>query len=218
MAQILDDLVPQKVGQLADFWLLLDTQTPVEQVIAVPKISQDIIPQRFVDLDPQLAELLVEVPTALSYSFIQQRIVEQNVGVPFPRTRAGGGLNGFHPGTGSSQRPEVQNADIPVPRARDNRRNPRGFHPVRAHLRSVVLNAMSAFSQDRAQLRLVVLIVMITSLRTRRRRMRTWSLWTASSTPAGDLCASVPLTTVVGVLGVRSRRTRTPLPEHCRVA
>ena len=34
----------------------------------------------------------------------------------------------FNPGTGSSQRPEVQNADIPVPRARDNRGNPRGFH------------------------------------------------------------------------------------------
>ena len=47
--------------------------------------------------------------------------MDQNVHTLVPRTRAGGGLHGFPPGTGSSQRSEVQNADIPVPRARDNR-------------------------------------------------------------------------------------------------
>ena len=41
--------------------------------------------------------------------------MEQNVDIPVPRTRAGGGLHGFHPGTGSSQRSKMQNADIPVP-------------------------------------------------------------------------------------------------------
>ena len=55
--------------------------------------------------------------------------MEQSVDIPVPRTRAGGGLHGFHPGTSSSQRSEVQNADIRVPRARDNRGNPRSFHP-----------------------------------------------------------------------------------------
>ena len=53
--------------------------------------------------------------------------MEPNVDIPVPRTRAGG-LHGFNPGTGSSQRSEVQNADIPVPRALDFRGNPRGFH------------------------------------------------------------------------------------------
>ena len=32
-------------------------------------------------------------------------------------------------GTGSSQRSDAQNVDIPVPRARENRGNPGGFHP-----------------------------------------------------------------------------------------
>ena len=63
---------------------------------------------------------------------------------------------------------------------------------------------MSALSRDRV-LCLVVLIIMASSSR---RRMRTWSrwrsstsLWTASSTPAGDPCAPVPPTSVVGAQG-----------------
>ena len=51
VVQILDIPVPQKVERLADFLVLLDTQTPVEQVIAVPKISNDSIQPRLVDCD-----------------------------------------------------------------------------------------------------------------------------------------------------------------------
>ena len=53
--QILDAPVPQKVEQLVDFFKDLDSHVPV-QVIEVPKISQDIIPQRSVDLVPQMVE------------------------------------------------------------------------------------------------------------------------------------------------------------------
>ena len=63
--QILDAPVPQKVERLVDFFKDLDVEVPA-QVIEVPKISQDIIPQRSVDLVPQMAEQLVEVPTLLS--------------------------------------------------------------------------------------------------------------------------------------------------------
>ena len=45
VVQILDLPVPQKVEQLADFLLLLDTQTPVEQVKDVSMIPQDFVPQ-----------------------------------------------------------------------------------------------------------------------------------------------------------------------------
>ena len=95
----------------------------------MPKISSPSAAGRSAHREPQSVEQLVEVPTLLTFSFIQQLTAEQSVDIPVPRTRAGGGLHGFHPGTCSSQRSEVQNVDIPVPRARDNRGNPRGFHP-----------------------------------------------------------------------------------------
>ena len=49
--QILDAPVPLKVEQLVDFFKDLDIEVPA-QVIEVPKISQNIIPQRSVDLLP----------------------------------------------------------------------------------------------------------------------------------------------------------------------
>ena len=64
--QILDAPVPQKMEQLPDFFKGLDSHVPV-QVIKVPKISQDIIPQRSVDLVPQMVEQLLEVPTVLFF-------------------------------------------------------------------------------------------------------------------------------------------------------
>ena len=79
VVQILDIPVPQKVERLADFLVLLDTQTLVEQVIAVPKISNDCIQPRLVDCDlcrPQMAEQSVEVPTVLSYALLQQQTAE----------------------------------------------------------------------------------------------------------------------------------------------
>ena len=86
--------------QLADFLVLLDTQTPVEQVVDVPKISQDITLPRSVDLDPQMVEQLVEVPTVLTYSSTQQHTAEQNVDIPVRGPRLRGGLLGFSPKTG----------------------------------------------------------------------------------------------------------------------
>ena len=59
MVQILDSPVPQMVEQLLEVFRLLDSQMPVEQAIAVPKISLERIPQRSVDLAPQMVEQLV---------------------------------------------------------------------------------------------------------------------------------------------------------------
>ena len=89
--QILDAPVPQKVEQLVDFFKNLDIEVPA-QVIEVPKISQDIIPQRSVDLVPQMAEQLVEVPTVLSPTRIALRIAEQIVDTPVPRGNGQGSL------------------------------------------------------------------------------------------------------------------------------
>ena len=61
----LDAPVPQMVDQLVDVLKLLDTAIP-ERVIAVPKMSQDSIPHRAV-FETQLAEQLVEVPTAVPF-------------------------------------------------------------------------------------------------------------------------------------------------------
>ena len=65
--QILDALVPQ-----------------------MPKIPQDIIPQRSVDLVTQMVEQLVEVPTLLSVAVLQQRTAEQLASIPVPRGRVQG--------------------------------------------------------------------------------------------------------------------------------
>ena len=61
----LDAPVPQMVDQLVDVLKLLDTAIP-EQVFEVPKIPQDSIPHRAV-FEPQLAEQLVGVPTAVTF-------------------------------------------------------------------------------------------------------------------------------------------------------
>ena len=149
--------VPQMGDQLIVAFRSMDNLM-AEQVIAVPKISCPSHAGRAALREPQIVEQLVEVPTVLTYSFIQQRTAEQITDFLVRRTRTGGGLQGsssgqgsaqrtveqnvdipvprtragglhcFHPGTGSSRRSEVQNADIPVPRARDFRGNPRGFH------------------------------------------------------------------------------------------
>ena len=109
--QILDAPVPQKVEQLVDFFKDLDSHVLV-QVIEVPKISQDIIPQRSVDLVPQMAEQLVEVPTLLSVAVLQQRTAEQLASIPVPRGRHGR-LPGSLPGQGSTASAAEQIADIP---------------------------------------------------------------------------------------------------------
>ena len=81
-----DQRYPQKVEQLVDFFENLDIEVPA-QVIEVPKISQDIIPQRSVDLVPQIVEQLVEVPTVLTPTRIAVQIAEQIVDTPVHRER-----------------------------------------------------------------------------------------------------------------------------------
>ena len=74
-------------------------------LIEVPKIVlQDQIPQRTTLRNPLLVEQLVEVPTVVSYSFLQQQLAEQNVDIPVPsaRLRLRGDLQGFLTGQGST--------------------------------------------------------------------------------------------------------------------
>ena len=90
--QILDAPVPQMENQLLEVFRLWET-TLAEQVVDVPMISQDRIQQRLVDRDlrhPQMAEQLVEVPTVLSPSLLQQHFAEQIVDNPVPRGRGEG--------------------------------------------------------------------------------------------------------------------------------
>ena len=121
----LDDPVPQMVEQLADILRFFRALSPdPEQVIEVPKILLDDVPMRTAVRDTQLAEQLVEVPTIVSYSWLQLRM-EQNVDIPVPG-RGGGisGLHGFLPGQSSttssfsleriSERIVEQNVEFPV--------------------------------------------------------------------------------------------------------
>ena len=103
MVQILDALVPQTVEQLPDVLQFFGTlTTDPEQVIDVPKILPEDVPMRAVLRDPQLAEQLVEVPTIVSYSWLQLRM-EQNVDIPVPgRGGRRSGLHGFPPRQGST--------------------------------------------------------------------------------------------------------------------
>ena len=112
--QILDVPVPQLVNQQVEVLQKIDTLIP-PQVIEVPQIPQDRIPQRSVEFrPPQKAELLVELPTVVSYSSLK-RLAAQNVHFPAPRTHGDqGGLQGFHPGPGSAQRTVEQIVHIPV--------------------------------------------------------------------------------------------------------
>ena len=144
LVQILDAPVPQLGEQLVDIFnifRLIDTQTPVEQVIEVPEISLPSHCCRTVLSAPQMAEQLVEVPTVVSFSSLQQLSVEQIIDIPVPllggrsvaqnvdtpvlhgRGRvSGSGLQGFRPGQGSttfppperiSERLWSKNVDIP---------------------------------------------------------------------------------------------------------
>ena len=62
------------------------THLPViaEQVIDVPKVSQDRTPQRLGDClrQPQMADQLVDVPIVVSYSSLRQLTAEQIVDIP----------------------------------------------------------------------------------------------------------------------------------------
>ena len=128
--------VLQMVEQLPSVFQFFATLLPVvaEQVTDVPKISQDRTPQRLGDClrQPQMADQLVDVPTVVSYSSLQQLIAEQIVDIP-ALGRAGGGrrggLQGLLPGQNSAAFYVEQTVDIPVPRRwRSSRLSPRtGF-------------------------------------------------------------------------------------------
>ena len=85
---ILDVPVPQMGDQVVGVLRKFDVPS-VEQVIAVPMISFDRVPQRSATRCPQKAEQLVEVPTVVSFSSLQ-RSEEPNIDIPVPR-RGGGG-------------------------------------------------------------------------------------------------------------------------------
>ena len=115
--QILDAPVPQMGGeQVVEFMQQFDVLAGAEPVIEVPKISLDKARRRMVDFarPPQTAEQLVDVPTIISYSSLQ-RTVEQNIAIPVPQVRGGGGggLQGFRPGQGSPAADVEQIVDIP---------------------------------------------------------------------------------------------------------
>ena len=92
--------------RVVDLLREIDAPALVEQVIAVPKISMDRVPQRSVCRRSRRAEQLVEVPTIASYSHLQQRTAKQIVDIPVPRGHGGrvghGGLQGFSQGQGST--------------------------------------------------------------------------------------------------------------------
>ena len=84
---------------MVEFMKKIDARALDEQVIAVPKISLDPIPQRCPRRRPRRAEQLVDVPTVVSFSSLQQLTAEQIVDIPVPRS---GGLQGSRPGQGST--------------------------------------------------------------------------------------------------------------------
>ena len=91
IVQNLDVPVPQMGERLPNVVQFFAAQLPVvpEPVIEVPKILPLDVPLRRLCRDTQLAEQLVDVPTVLSLSSLQQLIAEQVVDIPVPG-RAGG--------------------------------------------------------------------------------------------------------------------------------
>ena len=93
----------------------------VEQVVAVPKISLDRVPQRSASRCPQKAEQLVEVPTepgyALAVNAVQAIGLRAAVGMA-EQIVGGGGLQGFRAGQGAPAADVEQIVEIPVPLGR----------------------------------------------------------------------------------------------------
>ena len=132
-------------------------QVIADQVIDVPKISQDRTQQRLVDYLRQLqtAEQLVEVPTIVSYSSLH-RNVQQNVDIPVPHRRGGrGGLQDLRPGQDSTAFCGADHVDKPVPRVG----GPQGFLPRQASA------ASSSHSPGAADEALQGVLALITKLK-----------------------------------------------------
>ena len=128
MVQVLDFPVVLEGGAQEGYQLVavlkaFDFPVP-EQVIKVTKKSKSsrrcFVPEfRFVPMEHQTAEQLVEVPTVVSFSSLQ-RTAEQSIDIPGTGRRrgGGGGLQGLHPGHSSTASAGEQIVDIPVPRGR----------------------------------------------------------------------------------------------------
>ena len=91
--QILDAPVPQVADYVLDVFRALDSSI-AEQVIEVPKLSYSSCRSHSPCLEPQMAEQLVEVPRVLPYALLQQRNVEQIVGIPVPHRGGSRSLQG----------------------------------------------------------------------------------------------------------------------------
>ena len=134
LVQALDAPVLQTVEQLPNIVQFFAAQLPVvaEPVIEVPKIFLDTTPQLLGDVlrQPQMMEQLVDVPTVVSYSSLQQLTAEQIVDIP-GRDAGGtrGGLQGSLPGQNSAAVHAEQTVDIPVPRRRRRRKGSPGSLP-----------------------------------------------------------------------------------------
>ena len=111
----------------------IDALALVEQVIALPKISLDRVPQRSVCRRSRRAEQLVEVPTIVSYSSLQQRTAKHIIEIPVPHGRGdrGGGYGpqGLRPGQHSTAFRGADHVDTPVPQGRGGVGGPQGFLP-----------------------------------------------------------------------------------------
>ena len=124
----LEVLVPQMGEQMPDVLQFFASFLPgvAEQVIEVPKIFLDKTPQRLGDVlrQPQMVEQLVDVPTVVSYSSLQQLAAEQIVDIQVPGGDGGGGCGGLQgslPRQNSAALHVEQTVDIPV-RGRAGRR------------------------------------------------------------------------------------------------
>ena len=118
---------------VVDFFRELDAPALDELVIAVPKFYLPWIPKRCPRRRPRRAEKLVEVPTIISYSSLQQRIAEQLIDFPVLHDRGGrgggGGLQGFSQGQASTAFRGAEFVDIPVPPGRVGGGGLQGFLP-----------------------------------------------------------------------------------------
>ena len=105
-----------------DSFFRISVPAVAEQAIEVPKFSFPILAvQRAALSEPQLVEQLVEVPTVLSYSLLQQRTAEQIIDIAVPRRGGGarGGLHGLSQGQGSTAFSGAEHVVTPVPHGGD---------------------------------------------------------------------------------------------------
>ena len=126
--QILDAPVPQLGNQVLELLQKIVSSSSVEpvQVIEVPKIFPDRVPQRIVERrPPQTAEQLVEVPTDLGYvlavvakMFFSKQEIRRIIAEMQGR---GGGARGGLPGSRTGQGSTASGSrvvDNPVPQVR----------------------------------------------------------------------------------------------------